>query len=377
MSADVRARAGATRTWQEAATSGPAVTAALAIAREAPAALLDVLLGADEVIYTGAGSSYYIAQSVAWVHREMLGRPAIAVALSELLLRPAGVLSRGEPGRRPIVVVSRSGTTSEAVDVATRFGAAGHPIVAVTCRPAAPLASSAPLGLVSPLGDETAVVMTRSFTSMLALLLRVVARLAERAGHPSGLGRDLDTLPDRWPEALAAAELAVAVAAARPWSRVVVLGGGPAFGIASEAGLKLTETSQVPADPYAPLEFRHGPLSVSEPDVLVLAMPDPTVVEAELAVVREAAALGATGWVLGPADEMADLPQPADAAAMTAALGDAGAVVATSIGAGLHPLARLPLLLPPVQALALAIAVGRGRDPDAPRHIGQVVVLDG
>ena len=45
------------------------------------------------------------------------------------------------------------------------------------------------------------------------------------------------------------------------------------------------------------------------------------------------------------------------------------------IGGGLHPSARLPLLLHPGHALALALALTRGCDPDAPRHLGQVVIL--
>jgi fructoselysine-6-P-deglycase FrlB-like protein len=46
------------------------------------------------------------------------------------------------------------------------------------------------------------------------------------------------------------------------------------------------------------------------------------------------------------------------------------------VGSGLHPWARLPLLVYPAHALALTLALARGRDPDAPRHLGQVVILD-
>ena len=46
------------------------------------------------------------------------------------------------------------------------------------------------------------------------------------------------------------------------------------------------------------------------------------------------------------------------------------------IGPGLHPSARLPLLVHPAHALALNLALTRDRDPDAPRHLGQVVILD-
>ena len=62
----------------------------------------------------------------------------------------------------------------------------------------------------------------------------------------------------------------------------------------------------------------------------------------------EAAALGATPFVLGP-----DGP-----------------------GADLHPTARLPLAMYVLQALAFGAAVGRGLDLEAPRHLEQVVVIE-
>ena len=139
----------------------------------------------------------------------------------------------------------------------------------------------------------------------------------------------------------------------------MILGGGPAIGIAAEWGLKLTETSQVPTSAYEPLEFRHGPISVCEPGVLVVGLVGGAGVGDEAAVVGEAAALGATTWLIARDEDEAR--------------GTAGDV--SLIGGGLHPAARLPLLLHPAHALALGIALARGRDPDAPRHLGQVVIL--
>jgi glucosamine--fructose-6-phosphate aminotransferase (isomerizing) len=342
-------------TWREASTSGAAIEVALGAARSAPREVDALLDRAERLIVTGAGSSYYLARVAAAVAREATGQVAIAVPLSELLLRPSGVLGSTSPDRQPVIVISRSGSTSEAVGVARQMRAAGHPTIAVTCRADSPLAGLGDVALVSPAGDEAAIVMTRSFASMLALLLRVVAG---RATDPT-LAADLDRLPERWPEAVAAAAAGRALGSVdRP--RVVVLGGGPAAGIAAEWGLKLTETSQVATDNYEPLEFRHGPISVCEPGVLVVGLVGGLGATEEARVVHEAAALGADTWLIGR--EAGDV---------------AGAPGATSlVGRGLHPSARLPLLVYPAQALALTLALTRGRDPDAPRHLGQVVVLE-
>ncbi len=345
-------------TWRESSTSGEAIAAALSAADRAPAAAREILTAAERIVITGAGSSYYVAQVVAAAARGVMRRPVIAAPLSELILRPEGVLvgtsGTRPPGQEPVVIISRSGSTSEAVSVAERMRVAGHPTIAVTCRVGSPLAALADVTLVSPAGDEAAIVMTRSFASMLALLLALVAIV----GRDDHLGADLARLPDRWDEAETAARVGRRLGAT-DWSRIVILGGGPAIGIAAEWGLKLTETSRVPTNAYEPLEFRHGPISVCESGVLVVGLVGGRGAGEEAAVVEEAASLGATTWLLARDEDEAR--------------GATGEV--SLVGGGLHPLARLPLLAHPAHALALGLALTRGCDPDAPRHLGQVVIL--
>jgi glutamine---fructose-6-phosphate transaminase (isomerizing) len=345
-------------TWREASTTGAAIASALIAGRDAGHDLAASFAGAERIVLTGAGSSYYLPQAVAAVARETTGQVVLAAPLSELILRPAGVLGGGPAERQPVVVVSRSGSTSEAIEVVTRMRAAGHPTVALTCRADSPLAAAAAQVLVSPDGDEAAIVMTRSFASMLALLLRAIAGEV-RAGDGSELGADLDRLAGHWPEAVAAAAIGRRLGMTDR-RRIVVLGGGPAHGIAQEWGLKLTETSQVPTDVYEPLEFRHGPISVCEPGVLVVGLIGGPGVDEEARVLREAERLGAESWAIAR--------EPADADGLTGAR--------SIVGSGLHPWARLPLLLYPGQALALSLALTRGCDPDAPRHLDQVVIVE-
>ena len=347
-------------TWRESSTTGEAIAAALEASGPALGAAPDILGPAERIVVTGAGSSYYLAQAVAAVARAALGRAVIAVPLSELILRPEGVLaatagrSRPVGASAPVVIISRSGSTSEAVSVAERMRAAGHPTVAVTCRGDSPLAHLADVTLVSPAGDEAAIVMTRSFASMLAILLQVVAG----AAGDRELAADLGRLAGRWGEATAAATVGRRLGRS-DWSRIVVLGGGSSMGIALEWALKLTETSQVATNAFEPLEFRHGPISVCEPGVLVVGLVGGPGAAEEVSVVAEAGRLGATTWLIARDEDEAR--------------GTAGDV--SLIGGGLHPVACLPLLLHPGHALALSLALTRQRDPDAPRHLGQVVIL--
>ena len=95
--AAVRAAVQATTAWQEASTGGQAIAAALEVARQAPTEILDTLAGASQIVITGAGSSYYIAQVAAVALRARCGLPAVAAPLSEVLLRPEAVFAPGEP----------------------------------------------------------------------------------------------------------------------------------------------------------------------------------------------------------------------------------------------------------------------------------------
>src|SRR5258706_3957949 len=221
-------------TWRESSTSGEAIAAAIEAARRIPEGTRDVRSTADRIVVAGAGSSYYLAQVVAAAGRAALRRPLIAARLSELILRPDGVLvaSAGAGGggigqaarREPVVIISRSGSTSEAISVAEQMRSAGHPTVAVTCRADSPLAALADVTLVSPAGDEAAIVMTRSFASMLALLLDVVAIV----GGDDRLAADLGRAAGRWGEAAAAAAIGRRLGTTDR-SPVALPGGGPAF----------------------------------------------------------------------------------------------------------------------------------------------------
>ncbi len=340
--AEVAEGVAVTTPWQEASAGGEAIAAALEVARNAPQDIVDRLDGATRITITGAGSSLYIAQVAAFAMRAHSNLPAEAQPLSEVLLRPDAVFAGQSLADQPLIVVSRSGSTTEALEVINAARARGQYTIAVTCRPEAPMAGLADVVLAVPEGDEEAIVMTRSFASQTALLMRLGARLAD-----DGFAADVEAMPALWPSLTPYLETAFELAATDP-SRLVVLGGGAAFGLANEAVLKATETSQIPASAFHPLEFRHGPMSVCEPGVIVVGVLGGATAADERRVVEEAAALGATTLVLGP-----DGP-----------------------GAELDEIARLPLALHVLQALALGIAVRRGVDPEAPRHLEQVVVID-
>jgi glutamine---fructose-6-phosphate transaminase (isomerizing) len=309
------------------------------------------LTGRERFLTVGSGTSFYLAQAAAHVLQERTGRPATAVPASEVFLSPASTVPSGDP--LVAFVISRSGSTSEAVLAAEHLHDRAH-VVALSCRPDTELAAHAHLTIEIPEADERSVVMTRSFTSMLVALGWIAATLA---GDGDALA-ELERLP-----ALARAGMHDAEAFGERLGddtgldAFVYLGLGPNHGLAQEATLKLKEMTQVPCEAYSPLEFRHGPISIIEPGSAVVVL-GATREERYLPdLERELARHGAHVARISP--------HASEAAATSLLLPD-----------GLSDIARGPLYMPAVQLLAYHRARALGLNPDEPRNLDQVVVLD-
>ncbi len=220
-----------------------------------------------------------------------------------------------------LVFISRTGTTTEVLD-ALRRASRDAPTTAVTTDPNAPLAREARHLVLLDFADERSVVSSRFITSSIVLLR---AHLASCAG--AGLGANVRALPD-----MAAREVTRPLPLELAECTVFTfLGRGWAAAVADEAALKLREASRTWAESYPAMEYRHGPISVSDENTVV--------------------------WALGavPADLLADARRT-------------GATVITSDADALAGLIG-------AQRLAAALAGWKGIDPDQPRALSRSVIL--
>ncbi|MEU9858203.1 SIS domain-containing protein [Streptomyces sp. NPDC047974] len=261
----------------------------------------------ERVAVVGCGTSYLIARAYAAL-RESLGA-------GETDAFPASERTPLGRGYDRIVALTRSGTTTEVVDLLG--GAAGRlPTLVLTGVPDSPAARLADHVVDLSFADERSVVQTRFATTALQLLR-------------AGLGVDLAS-------SLADAELALYEPLPEHWLRRVqftFLGTGWTVGLADEAALKLREVARVWTESYPAMEYRHGPISISDRTSLV--------------------------WCLGPVP--AGLREEVES---TGALFTADAV---------DPVAALVR----AQRLAVALAARRGLNPDRPRHVSRSVILAG
>ena len=274
---------------------------ATAIGRAADAKL--PALG-ERVAVVGCGSSLNVGRAYARL-REGAGH-----GLTDAY--PASELT-GTRSYDHMVFISRTGTTSEVL-AALRAAPAGVVTTAVTAEPGAPLAQEADRVVLLDFAAERSVVSSQFVSTAI-----VIAR--------AHLGEDVSALP-----AAAAAELARPLPGGLAGrGEFTFVGSGWAAFVADEAALKLREASQSWAESYPALEFRHGPISVSDPGTVVWGIGG---IPASL--VRDAAATGAM-VIAGGGDPLVGL-----------------------IGA---------------QRLAVALAAGKGIDPDRPRSLSRSVIL--
>ena len=133
-------------------------------------------------------------------------------------------------------------------------------------------------------------------------------------------------------------------------SHFVYLGAGPNYGMATEGCLKLQEMSISYSQAFHPLEYRHGPISLIDDKSLVVMLYSQATAAEEAAVVADVQAKGAVviGFN-GPGDLRIDLGLSDDANALAC--------------------------LPALQMLGEMVALSKGINSEAPRHLSKVVVL--
>ncbi|MFS8639883.1 MAG: SIS domain-containing protein [Symbiobacteriaceae bacterium] len=311
-------------------------------------------------VFVGCGTSHYLALYGAAVTQVLAQRPAVALTGSEAWLLADQTL---RPWNGPfLVALSRSGATTEVVRAAAEARRRGIPVLGITTTAGSELAQLADASLVLDHVREQSVVMTQSFSNMLLALQWLAARIAGGGRNPAAasfLGRlpEVAEAVARLHDRLAAE--ARRVVGAGGHGQYVFLGSGAFYGVAREGMLKMKEMTQLPADAYVTLEFRHGPKAIVTPRTCVVVLSSRSTAAHDRDLAAEVAALGGKAVVL--AEEG------------TVAPGGGVEVVALPPG---YPEAQYASLYTPfLQWLAFVETERLGLDPDRPRHLSQVVRL--
>jgi len=253
-----------------------------------------------------------------------------------------------------VIGISQSGASPDVVAVVAAARAQGAPTVAITNEAGSALAVAADRTIALGAGPELAVAATKTYTSSLLAIARLSVALrddgADRAALdrvPESIARTLDLEPEI--ERIAADQAGA--------DRALVLARGYEYATAREWALKLKELGRVFADPYSSADFQHGPLTLVEPGLPVLAISRAGAPEADFV------------------ELLARLRTDLDADLMV--LSDQPATLARAKWPVQLPQGTPEWLGPMVsivagQLHALHLTQARGLDPEQPRHLRKV-----
>ena len=283
------------------------------------------------LVFTGIGTSLHACRvAAAWTAEITEGRlRPHAVETHEFALR--GGIQAGDQ----IVVVSHRGTKRFPTALLDRAKAVGASSVTVTGFGAERVAGDVVLRTCA---DETSMTHTVSYVSALAVLGRLIARLAGKRGE--ALTRALESAPEAQERTLALPAPVRAAEQVHEREPILVTGFGLDAITAQETALKIKEAAYAWSEGMSVEQALHGPPAAYDGRRAAITITPPHDDGERTAQLRGLLQeIGVTALTCGDADE--DLPF-----------------------APVHPLARPLVAVIPLQRLSAEMARLRGTNPD-------------
>jgi len=324
--------------------------------------LREHLATVDRIELIACGSAYYASLVGASLLQEWTGLPARATVGSEFRYTPPPL------GERTLVIsVTQSGETADTIAPTRLARGRGCRVIAVTNTVGSAITREADAVLFLQAGPEIAVAASKTFVTQVTTLVILAAAIAGIRGtfgpdREEELGLALRALPDAAQRALDAAAGSAALARRYVNSRgFMFVGRGTTYPAALEGALKLKEVSYVHAEGYAAGELKHGPISLLDAEVpLVAVATRSSVYDKLISNVMEGRARDARVIAVATegdpqierfADDVCWVPETHEA------LGPILAVI-------------------PLQLFAYHMAVARGTDVDQPRNLAKSVTVE-
>jgi len=244
------------------------------------------------------------------------------------------------------IAISQSGKSPDLLAATRNAKESGALTIALCNSPDSPLMNLVEVAVPLHAGPETSVAATKSYIASLSCIVQLLANWTE--------DRQLLAALPQVPEQLARAwdcDWSPAVDALRDAVNLFVVARGFGLGIAQEAALKLKETCGLHAEAFSSAEVKHGPMALVRAGfpVLMFTQRDDTRAGIE-ELAAEFAARGAQVLLAG------------------AEARDAISLPTVEANPVIEPL----LTIQSFYAMANALALARGLNPDRPPHLNKV-----
>lgn len=166
-----------------------------------------------------------------------------------------------------VIVISQSGRSPDILAQAEMAKRSGARVVALVNDEDAPIKEIADVFIPLCAGPEKSVAATKSYLCTLSALAHIAAEWADSDDLRGGLSQ--------LPAALSATlcePAQLTVEQFKDQRNLVVLGRGLGFAVSKEVALKLKEVCSIHAESFSSAEFLHGPVTLVEQKLTILAL---------------------------------------------------------------------------------------------------------
>ncbi len=294
------------------------------------------------LISVARGSSDHACSYLKYASELLLGLPMASVGPSVKSIYDVDMRCN----RALCISVSQSGQSPDIVQLTKSLTKGGAYSVAITNNTGSALAAAASSTLPIHAGPELSVAATKTFVTSLVTGLWLLAEIKQ----DEDLLASIRGLPEVLHHAVSCDWGAVVEAI--DGQSLFTLGRGMSWAISNEAALKFKETCQIHAESYSSAEVLHGPVSIVDQGFPVLVFASGDAAEANITEVADAlSSKGARVFTTSDLVKHAtSLPHFRTAHWIT----DPVAAITSFYG------------------LVETVAVSRGINPDAPRHLKKV-----
>ena len=266
-----------------------------------------------------------------------------------------------------VIAVSQSGETVDTLEAFKYAKQCGATCLSVLNVRGSSIARVSDYVLYTEAGPEIAVASTKAYTTQLAVMYLVVAKMALLRGafdeqKTKEYIRELEKVPEKMEEILnRRKEVHVVAKEVLESKDLFMIGRGMDYSILLEGSLKLKEVSYIHSEAYASGELKHGPIALITQDTPVVALVTQSrIMSKELSNIKEVKARGANVVLFVKEELMEKLKEDYKVVALPN-LEDCFMVFPSIVA---------------LQLLAYYVSSDKGFDVDKPRNLAKVVTVE-
>ena len=325
----------------------------------------DYLKGLRKIYLVACGSAYYVSVLAKYTIEKACRIPTEAMMASEFRYCDPVV-----DESNLVIIISQSGETADTLAALREAKRRGAKTLAIVNVVGSAIAKAADQVIYTWAGPEIAVATTKAFSTQLAVVYLLTMHMARQLGTMSdsdysALVEGLEKLPADVERVLNPETVERCQYHASRYCGhhdAFYIGRNIDSAVCLEGSLKLKEVAYLHSEAYPAGELKHGPISLIEDDMLVVALATiEELFDKTMANIKEVKARGA------------------DVLCITLeGLEEQAAKIADSVITvpAVHPVLQPSLSIIPLQLFAYYVALYRGCDVDKPRNLAKSVTVE-